>query len=196
MHRGMLLLLTLACPLAVVPHRAIASEVDWQKELLEETVEIKEDKMVIEEFGLLSIPSAPDASMQLKLYSEAPAAGVVSRDNLVAISAMLQTTFMLEVAMALAANTNAESLRDLFDYKELDEPIGNVDVEINLYMSKRWTTDRGQGHQNRPDKPFYDNLERVLQELTARAECSSSRSRSGPLSPRLLEALHQLRPGD
>lgn len=136
MQRGMMLLLTLACPMAVVPQRAIASEVDWQKELLEETVEIREDKMVIEEFGLLSIPSAPDASMQLKLYSEAPAAGVVSRDNLVAITAMLQTTFMLEVAMALAANTDAESLRDLFDYKELDEPIGNVDVEISLYMSK------------------------------------------------------------
>ena len=137
MHRRMLPgPLTLACLMAVVPHRATASEVDWAKELLEEAVEIKEDKMVIEEFGLLSIPSAPDASMQLKLYSEAPAAGVVSRDNFVAITAMLQTTFVLEFAMALAVNPNVESLRDLFDYKELDEPIGNVDVEINIYMSK------------------------------------------------------------
>ena len=58
MHRGMLLLLTLAGPMAVVPHRAIASEVDREKELLDEAVEVKEYKMVIEEFGLLSIPSA------------------------------------------------------------------------------------------------------------------------------------------
>ena len=138
MHRRLLLApLTIACLMAVVPSRATASEVDWAKELLEEAVEVREDKMVIEEFGLLSIPSAPDAGMQLRLYSEAPAAGVVSRDNLVAITTVLQTTFILEVAMSLAVNQNVESLRDLFDYKELDEPIGNVDMEINIYMSKR-----------------------------------------------------------
>lgn len=128
--------LTLACLMSVVPYGATASEVDWAKELLEEAVEIKEDKMVIQEFGLLSIPSAPDASMQLKLYSEAPAAGVVSRDSFVAVTTLLQTTFVLEVAMALAVDPNVESLRDLFSYKELDEPIGNVDMEINIYMSK------------------------------------------------------------
>ena len=128
--------LTLACLMAVVPCRATASEVDWQKELLEEAVEVREEKMVIEEFGLLSIPSAPDAGMQLRLYSEAPAAGVVSRDNLVAITTVLQTTFLLELAMSLAVNPDVESLRDLYDYKELDEPIGNADLEINIYMSK------------------------------------------------------------
>ena len=92
MHRGMLLLLTLACPAAWPFVPQVGDRFGGglaEGELLEEAVEIKEDKMVIEEFGLLSIPSAPDASMQLKLYSEAPAAGVVSRDNLVAITAML-----------------------------------------------------------------------------------------------------------
>lgn len=137
MHRRVLPgSLTLACLMAVVPDRATASEVDWQKELLEEAVEVREEKMVIEEFGLLSLPSAPDAGMQLRLYSEAPAAGVVSRDNFVAMTAMLQTIFFLEFAMSLAVNPNVESLWDLFDYKELDEPIGKADVEINIYMSK------------------------------------------------------------
>ena len=83
--QGCVRLLTLAGPMAVVPHRAIAPEVDWQKDLLEEAVEVKEDKMVIEEFGLLSIPSAPEATTQLRLYSEVPAAGLVSRDSFVAI---------------------------------------------------------------------------------------------------------------
>ena len=69
------------------------------------------------------------------------------------------TTFMLEVAMALAANTNAESLRDLFDYKELDEPIGNVDVEISLYMSKGGLQIEVRDTRTDQTEPFYDDLE-------------------------------------
>ena len=133
-----MLLLAFICLIAVVPHRANAAKADWQKALLEDAVEVKGDKMTILEFGWLSFPSVPEASMQLKIYSEAPANGVISRDNFVSITSVLQTVSLLDIAVAMGAtaNENSESLAELFDFAALAEPIENVDLAINIYMHK------------------------------------------------------------
>ena len=71
-----------------------ATETDVTKKLLEETVKIKDGKMMSLDFGLLSFPFLPDAKTQVKLYSEAPSEGVISRDNFVAITALTQASCM------------------------------------------------------------------------------------------------------
>ena len=118
-----------------------AAETNRVKKLLEEVVEIESGKMTIQEFGLLSFPWAyKDKKIQLKFYSEAPESGVVSRDNFVGISSMLQTVllvgFAMEAKSATSATADLRDMDDLLEFDELDEPIGKVDLELNLYMSK------------------------------------------------------------
>lgn len=109
-------------------------------EILEEIVKIKDDKMVITEFGLLSVPSLPDEKIQLKLYSEAPSDSVISRDNFVAATTMLQIIFFRQIATEITQEYGSKRRMDdsalPFDFEELDEPIGKVDREINFYMNK------------------------------------------------------------
>ena len=124
----------------LAPSAIDASETDRAKKLLEEVVKIENGKFTIQEFGLLSFPWAPDEKIQLRLHSEVPESGVVSRDNFVGITAVLQTIVLFGIAMEAQSSTgvamNLRTLDDAFEYVELDEPIGNVDLEINLYMSK------------------------------------------------------------
>lgn len=117
-----------------------AAERESAKKLLEEVVKIENGKMTIQEFGLLSFPWTPNETVQLGFYAEAPESGVVSRDNFVGISSMLQTVLLVGIALEAKTATGAQAdlrdMDDLLEFDELDEPIGKVDLEINLYMSK------------------------------------------------------------
>lgn len=117
-----------------------AAETDYKKKLLEEIVEITDGKMTSLDFGLLSFSFLSDAKTQVKLYSEAPSEGVISRDNFVAITALTQASCFFGIAMDVKKKLDPKSKIDnpdaLFDFEEIDEPIGRVDLEINIYMSK------------------------------------------------------------
>lgn len=122
------------------PTATEAAEEDPVKKLLKDVVNIENGKMTIREFGLLSFPWAPNEKIQVKGYSEAPDSGVISRDNFVGITSMVQTVVFFGIAMKAQATTGAgvdlHTLDDAFEFDELNEPIGKVDLEINLYMSK------------------------------------------------------------
>ncbi|MCY4352928.1 MAG: hypothetical protein OXC45_07470 [Gemmatimonadetes bacterium] len=124
----------------LLPFKANAAEKDYEKELLEEVVKFKDDKMIMQEFGLLSFPFSSDVKIQVKFYAEAPSEHVISRDMFVGITAMLQTIFFFQIAMDIKQELMPRIKMDdndlPFDFEELDEPIGNVDMEINIYMSK------------------------------------------------------------
>ena len=124
--------------LAFAPNQANAGDADWKKKLLEDAVALEGEKMVILEYGLLSFPTVPDEKTQMKFYSEAPADSVISRDNFVAITTTIQTLFFAQLAIGqgTASEGRAESIGDLFDFQELDEPIGKADMEFNVYMNK------------------------------------------------------------
>lgn len=91
---GWILCLVVACHALYAPSVIVAEETDRASKLLEEAVQFENGKMTIQEFSLLSFPWAPDEKIQLGFYSEAPESGVVSRDNFVGISSMLQTVLM------------------------------------------------------------------------------------------------------
>ena len=122
------------------PNTLEAEETTSVEKLLEEVVKVENDKMTMEEFGLLSFPWAPGDKTQLRFYSEAPRSGVISRDNFVALNAGLQTAVLFGIAMkvksAKRADVESMSIDEVFDLDDLDAPIGNVDLEINVYMSK------------------------------------------------------------
>ena len=105
---------------------SVACAEDWQQELAEDMVTIKDDKMYIERYELLKT-TAEDGTVsntQVKLYSTSPTQ-VISRDNFVCITTMIYTLIIAEMLETVE-----------FDIVEIDEPIGKVDMEINLYMTK------------------------------------------------------------
>ena len=93
-----ILVLSFVCLILFVPHRINAAETDIEKKLFEEIVEVVDGKMVSTEFGLLSFPSVSNEKTQFKLYAEVPADGVISRDNFIAITTMLQTMILFQMA--------------------------------------------------------------------------------------------------
>lgn len=66
----------------------VYAQQDWEKELSEDLVELKENKMVIEDFALVKIDAEgfDPLSVQVKLYSEAPKNGLISRDTFVSLT--------------------------------------------------------------------------------------------------------------
>ena len=137
-----MLVLALVCLVSFVPHGINAQETDVEKKLFKEIVRVADGKMTMTEYGLLSFPMVSDEKTQYKLYSEAPAEGVISRDNFVAMTTGMQAVILFGMAAeanARYAKTFSELLErseQAFDIEELDEPIGKVDLEINFYLTK------------------------------------------------------------
>jgi len=80
---------------------AVAQE--WKQLLAKELVTIKAGKMVTEEYDLvkINVPGYEAVQLQLKVHAEAPAVGLMSRDNFVAITAqMMVVTFLTVYAEA------------------------------------------------------------------------------------------------
>ena len=97
------------------------AQINWQEELKKDAVSFVEQKMIMEGYGL--IKGQDDAgnaqNVQVKYHSEAPKEGLISRDNFVSFSSMIY----LPVFLALG------------EFADLPEPIGQVDLEINIYMA-------------------------------------------------------------
>lgn len=96
---------------------------DHQKELLKDVVVISGDKYTATDFNLLSL-SDGTTTFQIKSYAEAPV-NVISRDNFVAFF----TVIVYEMINGLTEDKDAKQT-------DLEEIIGNPDVEINLFMNK------------------------------------------------------------
>ena len=97
---------------------------DYQARLLKDMVKIEGGKMILEDFTLITMSNS--STLQLKSHGEAPAAGVISRDHLVAIFSQIITEIIDEITKADEGSTS----------QELESIIGNPDISINVYMAK------------------------------------------------------------
>lgn len=137
-----LLVFSFVCLISHTPHRIDAAETDIEKKLFKEIVKVEDGKMTSTEYGLLSFPLLSDERTQYKLYAEAPADGVISRDNFIGITITMQAMILFQMAAvahseyAITCAEFTENPTEVFDIDELDEPIGKVDLEINFYMNK------------------------------------------------------------
>ncbi len=115
---------------------ALAAQ-EWRVRLAEDVVEIRDDMMVYDEIGLLkfALRSYQPTQWQVKLHSEAPVAGPLSRDQFVAITAATFLT-LLQASLAQAyVQVAARQFLAAMDYTELDAAIGTPDLELNLVMT-------------------------------------------------------------
>jgi len=121
--------------LVTVPAQA---KKDWRKLLREPAVQKKGGKYIMSEYGLMSFPKLKGAKqIQVHVYTEAPASGVISRDNVVAISTMMQTVLLMSMAEEASRKARQKiGVGDLYKWEEIDAPIGKVDLEIRMIMTK------------------------------------------------------------
>ena len=96
---------------------------DYQKQLLEDVVEIKSGKFTANDYTLLTLTDG--TTYQIKTSAEAPSVGVISRDNFVAFFHSLLTEVLPEI-------TDDPDVKS----QDLDTIIGNPDIEINCIMAK------------------------------------------------------------
>jgi hypothetical protein len=96
---------------------------EWKAELKKDLVKIEGNKMTSTEFFLLHFEN--ESNVQVKIYAEAPSAGVISRDNFVAITNTL-------AAMKLLTMFSETGIPNMTNLSEL---IGKADVEFNYYFT-------------------------------------------------------------
>jgi hypothetical protein len=109
---------------------------EWRQQLKSDVVTLRAGKMVYEEVGLfkLNVPGFQPAQFQVKVHGEAPQGGLVSRDNLVALTTSTFTTVFI-TALAEGYQVTASQFMQGLDYTELKSAIGTPDMELNLVMT-------------------------------------------------------------
>jgi hypothetical protein len=118
--------------LAVTP----MSAQDWRAQLKADVVVIRGAKMIYDEVGLFKIKVAgyDTAQVQVKVHSEAPQGGLVSRDNFVSLTTLM-FTMTFTTAMAESYQVPASQFLQGLDYTQLKSAIGTPDLELNLFMT-------------------------------------------------------------
>ena len=109
---------------------------DWRAQLKAEAVVIRSGKMLYDEVGLYKIKVAgyEPAQVQVKIHSEAPQGGLVSRDNFVSLTTlMFSMTFV--AALSESYKVPASQFLQGLDYTQLKSAIGTPDLELNLIMT-------------------------------------------------------------
>lgn len=114
----------------------IAQAQDWRAQLGADVVTIRAGKMVSDEVGLwkIQVSGYQASQVQVKVHSEAPAGGLVSRDNFVSLTTLMLTTVFL-TALAESYQVPASQFLQAVDYTELKSAIGTPDMELNLVMT-------------------------------------------------------------
>ena len=109
---------------------------DWRQELKADLVTIANGKMTLNDIGLykIAVPGYQAAQYQVKIHSEAPAVGTISRDNFVSLTSMTASTVFI-TALAEGYRIAASDFMQHVDYTELKSAIGTPDLELNLTMT-------------------------------------------------------------
>jgi hypothetical protein len=115
---------------------APASAQEWKHQLAKSLVVIRAGKMVSEEYQLakIHVPGFEASQVQLKIHAEAPAVGLISRDNFVSLTTQL-VVVTFYAAYADVYKVPASQFIQAVDFTELAAPIGTPDLEINVFMT-------------------------------------------------------------
>lgn len=128
----------------------------------DDLVEVRDDKFTMNEYSLCTVERPPTTGavpkFQLQTYSEAPATGVISRDNFVAYT--IATLTLLRAAFAQRWGLPVGEAFNALDCDTLAEPIGTVDLVIRIFMTAEGVqvefTDSSTGKVSRITEPWED----------------------------------------
>lgn len=132
MNRRIIFLAILSAILWAAP--ATAGDFDWKKELNRDLVTVENGKMKFSEYEVCTRKDKKKLALQFHWTAEAPAKGLISRDQFVSNVTGFNVAFLGEM-MAQAGM----SLSDFFDKvtcKPVDKPIGKVDIKLHLQFAE------------------------------------------------------------
>ncbi len=110
---------------------------DWRQQLKADLVTISNGKMTSNDVGLykIEVPGFQPGQFQVKIHSEAPAVGPISRDNFVSLTTLMASTVFI-TALAEGYKVPASEFMQHLDYTQLKSAIGTPDLELNVIMTK------------------------------------------------------------
>ena len=111
-------------------------QTDWRQELARDYAKVQGDKLVIDDYSLvkLAIDGYEPTQFQVKVHSEAPSGGLISRDQFVAMTSSFATLILVNSLSEAIAVPASEFLQG-FSSQTLTTPIGTADLELNFFMT-------------------------------------------------------------
>jgi len=115
-------------------------EVDIKAHLLSDIVQVKDGKFVIEEYRICQIRRPEEfgggatVPIKVKRHVEAPAKGVISRDNFIRISTEVLNNLGITFVGQMIEGITAEQAQTALVCKQFFQPIGAYDYEVDLSM--------------------------------------------------------------
>lgn len=119
MKKALLSLFLFSCLLS-----AGAQAQAWKDALTAPVIVEQNGKWTITDFLLLTFED--ETTRQIKIYSEAPIGGLMTRDNFIAFASQFSIVTIYELFPGEYAPSSID---------ELDEIIGNADLELSSFMS-------------------------------------------------------------
>ena len=113
-----------------------STKLEWEKMLKRDLVSVRSDKMIFQNYSLCKFgekEGEKSIRLQVKTYGEAPAKGLISRDNFVSMNTELSTLFVMAAG---AAASSPEKAIESFDCIDLEFSIGKPEIEVNLFVTK------------------------------------------------------------
>jgi len=127
----------------VYVHPSGSQDKVYSKEhILTDIVQVKDGKFILEEYRICQIRKPKEfgggASLPLKVrrHVEAPAEGVVSRDNFIRISTEVLNSLGIPFVAQMIKGISAEQAQTALVCKQFLRPFGAYDFEINLSMDE------------------------------------------------------------
>ena len=112
------------------------AQADWRRELARDYARVEAGKLLIDDYSIVRIvvEGYEPAQFQVAVHSEAPADGLISRDQFVATTASLSTLILVN-SLSEAFSVPASKFLQGFSSQTLSSPIGTPDLQLNFFMT-------------------------------------------------------------
>lgn len=114
---------------------ARSGDVDLEKKLSRDLVEVRDGSLTFTEYGVISFPGTSLPSRRMTLRAVAPADGRISRDVFVSLTSGFQATLLAGFRAEAPPPDHlpiAGPPPPTFEYHETDGPSGRADLEVRL----------------------------------------------------------------
>jgi hypothetical protein len=113
------------------------AEALWKGELARELVTVKDGVMSMDEGGVLAVNTVEKTELRVRIKSESPVKGVVSRDNFVAITTALYNSIFIGVASGLLPELPASKIGQVFDFRNDPKSKSAADITIAISIDAK-----------------------------------------------------------
>jgi hypothetical protein len=113
---------------------SLPAEPAWKKELSRDVVTVKDGLMTMDEGGVLTISTVPRTTLHVRIKSEAPVKGPLSRDNFVTVTTALYNSIFIGVVSGLLPELPAAKIGSVFDFRNDSKAKDKADITIAITM--------------------------------------------------------------